>query len=291
MRSRRKIPAIAALSIAVGSARADVSLNYLTDLSMAPNGNDFYDITVPSTGQLLTHVGPSVWQGNADIYPIDPTRQTARDGHYWSQFLMIGTDPATNEPFLTDQVESEGEKLQSFNVLRPSGKVIEYQGTWTFRNLFTTTATHWLWVEGNNEYHRVQVSMDVTSKINNVQAVWTELFGNPDVYHTITTKTRSNGIVSMTNTLGTNQHFLSQYDLARNDWLAWTDPTGGQKGSIARVELSNSSSLNPNNFVTPIWADFQTSTISSFTSSAARVRHSRSGRISRWTICSSPIRR
>jgi hypothetical protein len=245
------------------AVHAQVDLNDLTSLSMAPFGGDFYHITVPSTGQLLTRIGPEVWQGNADIYQVDPTITSPGDprraGHYWSQFLMIGTDPDP-EPgqvadFLTDRVESEGETLQSFNVIQSSGKVIEYEGTWTFRNLFTTTAHHWVWVDGEDHYHRVQVSMDVLSTINNVKAIWTEWFNVADAYGTVTAQTRDDGIQTLSALGTTNQHLLGEYELGRDDWLAMTDPQIGQDGSVARVLLSSTSDIRSGDEVTPIFAD------------------------------------
>lgn len=210
---------------------------------MANSGSDFRHITIPSTGQLLTRIAPSVWQGNADIYPVDPritsSGDTRRAGHYWSQFLMAGTDPSNGQYFLTDQVESEGETLQSFNVIQSSGKVIEYEGTWTFRNLFTTTAHHWVWVEGNDHYHRVQVSLDVLNPISDVKSVWTEFFNSPDAWGTVTASTRDDGLQTRSTLGTTNQHHLGQYELGRDDWLAFTNPQDGQAGSVARVLLSS----------------------------------------------------
>lgn len=227
---------------------------------MASYGSDFRHITIPSTGQLLTRIAPSVWQGNADIYPVD-SRITSpgderRAGHYWSQFLMAGTDPSNGQYFLTDMVESEGETLQAFNVIQSSGKVIEYQGTWTFRNLFTTTAHHWVWVEGNDQYHRVQVSLDVLNPINDVKSIWTELFNATDAYGTVTASTRDDGLQTRSTLGTTNQHHLGQYELGRDDWLAFTNPQDEQAGSVARVLLSSTSDIRADDEVTPIWADY-----------------------------------
>ena len=245
-------------------SRAQVNLNNLTDLTMAPFGADFQHITVDSTGQLLTRIGPSVWQGNADFYPIDPTVTSPSDnmkraGHYWSQFLMIGTDPSP-EPgqvanFLTDAVQSEGQTLESFNVLQSSGKVIEYEGTWTFRDLFTTAAHHWKWVEGQDHYHRVRVSLDVLNPINNVRAIWTELLNFPDGYGTVTVDTRDDGLQTQSSLGTTGQHHFGQFELGRDDWIAFTDPQDGQAGSVARALLSSQSDIRTDDEVTPIWAD------------------------------------
>jgi hypothetical protein len=240
-------------------AHAQVALNNLTSLEMASFGSDFYHITVPSTGQLLTRIGPEIWQGNADVYHVDPSITTPGDvrraGHYWSQFLMIGNDPADGQYFLTDRVESEGEHLESFNVLQGSGKVIEYEGTWTFRDLFTTTAKHWVWVEGNDEYHRVQTTLEVLKPIDDVNAIWTEWFNVTDAYSTVTVQTRDDGVQTRSALGTTNQHFLGEYALGKDDWIALTDPQIGQKGSVARVLLSSSSDLRSDDEVTPIFAD------------------------------------
>ena len=240
-------------------AHAQVDLNNLTSLEMASFGSDFHHITVPSTGQLLTRIGQEVWQGNADIYHVDPTITTPGDsrraGHYWSQFLMIGVDPADGQYFLTDRVESEGENLESFSMIQSSGKVIEYEGTWTFRDLFTTTAKHWVWVEGNDHYHRVQTSLEVLKPIDDVHAIWTEWFNVADAYSTVTVQTRDDGLQTRSALGTTNQHFLGEYELGKDDWIAFTNPQIGQSGSVARVLLSSRSDIRSDDEVTPILAD------------------------------------
>lgn len=260
--NRRIILALLVVHCAAFASRqasAQVDLNNLTSLEMAPFGSDFYHITVPSTGQLLTRIGQEVWQGNADVYHVDPTITTPADprraGHYWSQFLMIGDDPADGQYFLTDRVESEGENLQSFEMIQSSGKVIEYEGTWTFRDLFTTTARHWVWVEGHDHYHRVQVSLDVLKPIDNVRGIWSEWFNVADAYGTVTAQTRDDGIQSQSALGTTNEHLLGEYELGRDDWLAFTDPRIGQSGSVARVLLSSTSDIRSDDEVTPILAD------------------------------------
>lgn len=261
MHRKISVPSVVMIAVCLfaRTANAQVNINGLTDLSMAPFGDDFYHIRVPSTGQLLTRIAPEVWQGNADIYHVDPSitnpNDSRRAGHYWSQFLMIGHDPADGQYFLTDRVESEGESLESFTTLQSSGKVIEYEGTWTFRDLFTTTAHHWVWVEGNDHYHRVQVSLDVLSPINDVRAIWTEWFNVADAWGTVTAQTRDDGTVSQSALGTTNQHLLGQYDLGRDDWLAFTDPQIGQQGSVARVLLSSTSDIRTDDEVTPVLAD------------------------------------
>jgi hypothetical protein len=244
---------------AARNVMGQVDLNDLTSLEMAAFDSAFHHITIPSTGQLLTRIGQEVWQGNANVYHIDPTITSPNDprraGHYWSQFLMIGNDPADGQYFLTDRVESEGETLQSFEMIHSSGKVIEYQGTWTFRNLFTTTARHWVWVEGDDHYHRVQVSLDVLSPINDVRGIWTEWFNVADAWGTVTVQTRDDGIQSQSALGTTNQHHLGQYEMGRDDWLAFTDPQIGQQGSVARVLLSSTSDIRTDDEVTPVLAD------------------------------------
>lgn len=241
-------------------APAQVALSDLTDLQMVSYGTDFKHIRIPSTAQLLTRIAPSVWQGNADIYPVDPRITSPGDvrraGHYWSQFLMSGIDPDTGEYFLTDRVESEGETLQAFNILQSTGKVIEYEGTWSFRDLFTTTAHHWVWVEGNDHYHRVQVSLDVLSPVDSAYAIWTELFNSTDAYGTVTASTRDDGIQTRSTLGTTNRHYLAEYELGRDNWIAFTNPQDGQAGSVARVLLSSQSDIRTDDEVNPVWADY-----------------------------------
>lgn len=210
-------------------------------------------------------IEPSAWQGNPDIYPMDPAVTSPGDirraGHYyWSQFLMIGTDrspePGQVSDFLTDQVESEGMSLESFDVVQASGKFVEYVETWSFRDLFTTTAHHWIWVEGQDHYHRVRVNLKVTSPIDNVRAIWTELLNFPDAYSTVAVNTKDQGLQTGSTLGSSNQHHFGQFALGRDEWLAFTDPQDGQSGSVTRVLLSSHSDIRANDEVTPLWADF-----------------------------------
>jgi len=219
---------------------------------------DFYHINTLDTGQLLARIGYDVWQGNADIYPIDPTVTgtgdlSKRSGHYWSQFLMTAQD------WLTDRVESEGEFLISFDVIQSTGKLIEYEGAWGFRNLFTTTAHHWVWVEGDYHFHRVAVAMDVINDITDCRAVWTEFLTLNDTgsaYALLSTKTKDNGIQTRDVTGTSNTHHLFEYDLDPDGgWLAFLTPLHNQAGSVARVFFGGSSTMESPHFTKPVWAD------------------------------------
>ncbi len=245
----------------------EVSWDDLSNLTMYQVG-DFYEIRVVDTNQLLAMIGYDVWQGNAEIYPVDPTIQSLdtskRVGHYWSQFLMIAQD------WLSDPALSSGEYLISFDMIKDSTKLIEYEGSWGFNDqddfvttIFETTAHHWVWVEGNYHYHRVVVSMDVLEDIPDARAVWTELMndagGTPtaDHYHYLASKTKDDGII-IRDVLGwTNTHHLMEYRLDRGGWLANYSPIDSQIGTVARIVLDSSSSVESPHYVTPIWADFE----------------------------------
>ena len=245
-------------------ACCDVTWDDLSNLHMAAVGNH-YQIRMVETDQLLTLIGPDVWQGNADIYPVDSTvgdgDSDKKVGHYWSQFLMIAQD------WLTDAAESEGgEFLIDFQVIQQTGKLIEYEGTWGFKDqddlvttIFTTTAHHWVWVEGDYHFHRVAVRLNVLEDIPDARAVWTELMNAPpDPYRRIAAKTKNNGIVERIITGDSNQHHLYEYILDPVDgWLAYADPLREQAGTAARVVLDSSSSLQSPHEVVPVWADYE----------------------------------
>jgi len=74
---------------------------------------------------------------------VYPPQGSVRDGHLWSQFLMLSPGE-----WLTDRVESEGQRLVSFEALAREGKLIRYRGKWAFRDLFTSAAEHYVRLSG-----------------------------------------------------------------------------------------------------------------------------------------------
>jgi hypothetical protein len=265
LRARRRVlVGVAAVAMLgpcdIHNANAQVQLADLADLEMSSSGADYRKITIPGTGQLLSHISPSLHQGNADVYPVDPRVTIPGDlrrvGIYWSQFLMGGSDPRDGEYFLTDWVESEGQRVQEFEVLQANGKYIEYQGTWTFRDLFKSTSHHWIWGDGDNMYQRVQTSLEILNPIKNVGAIWTEFFNTPDAFETVAVQTRDDGLQTRTITGTTNSHHLIEYQVGRDDWIAFLNPRNDQAASVARVLLSSESDVRADDEVTPVWADF-----------------------------------
>jgi hypothetical protein len=98
--------------------------------------------------------------------------------------------------------------------------------------------------------------MEVINPISDVNAVWTELLNYTDAYGSVVARTRDDGIQTRSTIGATNQHYLGEYKLGSDGWIAFIDPKAGQAGSVARVLLSSRSSIGPSDEVTPIWADF-----------------------------------
>ncbi len=216
-------------------------LGGLEELQMAEDspGSGMWVVTLARNGRRLLEIVPDDWQGNANVYPCGGT---VRVGHLWSQFLMLSPDK-----WLTDRVESEGQRLLSFEVVAEAGKVIHYRGEWAFRDLFTSDAEHHIWVSGETVFHHVKANLTVLKEITSVGAVWVELMNDADAYTSIAAKT-TGGIVERSAEGATDEHYLDEYELSRHGWIATYGPTLGQRGSAALVVLDASDSVRPRSY-------------------------------------------
>jgi hypothetical protein len=195
---------------------------------------DFY--VIGTSEQLLARIGPDVWQGNADVFPAEGA---LRVGHFWSALLMLSPGK-----WLTDKVESEGLKLEYFGVLADSGTVIQYEGTWRFRDYFTTKARHSVWSDQEYVYHLVRARLDIMTSIDDVGAVWVELMNDGDAYTYVITKTKS-GLIRRGAPGRTKKHYLDEYLLDNGGWIAMYGARKGQSGSPALVLLTASQPVRP----------------------------------------------
>lgn len=216
-------------------------LQGLEDLVMAEDspGSGFWVVALAGNRHRLLEIVPDAWQGNANLYPYDGT---VRVGHLWSQFLMLSPGQ-----WLTDRVESEGQRLLSFEVVERQGRIIQYRGEWAFRDLFTSAAEHHIWVRGKTVFHYVQTDLTVLKEIPNVGAVWVELMNDADTYGTIAVKTQTQ-IIERKATGTTDQHYLDENTLDEAGWITIYGPRGGQQGSAALVVMNASDPVHPRSY-------------------------------------------
>ncbi len=207
------------------------------ELVLVKADNIHYELRLMPEGKMLAYIVPDKWQGNSNVYSVFGEK---RVGHHWSQFLMLSPGK-----WLTDRVESEGEFLVSFKVLKPKGNIVSYIGTWGFRDYFITTAVHYFWVKNNVLYRYVKTNLTVINDIPDpVGAIWIELMNNPDYYRIAIAKTRE-GMISY-NMTGVTGHALKEYTLDPYDWIALIDPVFNEvKGSPALVLINASSKVHP----------------------------------------------
>lgn len=208
----------------------------LADLIISRLGSA-YEVRLAASGGRLVFVEPDAWQGNSDVFPV---AGGARVGHHWSQFLMLSPGK-----WLTDRVESEGQRLVSFKVLQESGKVVSYFGTWKFRDYFTVSALHYFWVNGDILYRYVTANLTVTGDIPDpVGAIWVELMNDPNYYGVAVTKT-TEGIVTK-DMHGATGHALKEYTLDDYGWIMLYEPLASNvQGSPALVKVKATHAVHP----------------------------------------------
>ncbi|MFQ5711551.1 MAG: hypothetical protein ACE5GD_07205 [Candidatus Geothermarchaeales archaeon] len=107
-----------------------------------------------------------------------------------------------------------------------------YVGTWGFRDFFTTTAEHHVWVDGSYSFHLVKVNSTAQREIMDAAAVWVGLMSDQDPYNFVVTKTRDGAIQRIVVGIS-NQHYFDEYLLDKYGWISLYQPLKGQKGSPA----------------------------------------------------------
>jgi len=205
------------------------------ELRLVKAGATHYEVRL-MPDEMLMYIEPDEWQGNSDVYPVVGGR---RVGHHWSQFLMLSPGK-----WLTDRVESEGEFLIRFEVIKDSGKLIVYRGEWGFRDYFVTAATHYIWVEDGLLFRYVKTNLTVLRDIPDpVGAIWVELMNYPDYYATAVSKTEE-GLITY-DMRGVTGHALKEYALGSYGWIALVNPLSDVRGSPALVLIRSSQKAHP----------------------------------------------
>jgi hypothetical protein len=196
-----------------------------------------YEVRLKSEGKMLIYLEPDAWQGNSDVYSVAGGR---RVGHHWSQFLM-----ASPGKWLTDRVESEGEFLIDFKVLKDEGKIVIYAGRWGFRDYFVTAAVHYIWVENDLLYRYVKTNLTVLRDIPDpVGEIWVELMNDPDYYMLAVAKTMDG--IKTYDMRGITGGALREYTLDRYGWIALINPSSsGVKGSPVLVLVDSTHKVHP----------------------------------------------
>ena len=207
------------------------------DLYLFKAGATHYEVRLLPENIRLIYLEPDMWQGNSDVYPLAGGR---RVGHHWSQFLMLSPGK-----WLTDRVESEGEFLIDFKVLKSSGKLVAYSGKWGFRDYFVTTAVHYIWADDEFLYRYVKTNLTVLRDIPDpVGAIWVELMNDPDYYATAVSKTEK-GLITY-DMHGVTGHALKEYTLGIYGWIALINPLSSDvRGSPALILVRSSQKAHP----------------------------------------------
>jgi len=205
----------------------------LEEIRMYPVDNAW--VVSESSNQLIFTI-PDDWQGNAEIYHLDDEN---RVGHLWSQFLML-----SHGNWLTDRVESEGQNLENFQVNIANGKILNWEGIWSFRDYFDSSANHYYWVQQDHTFHFVRTSLDIKTEIPDVGGVWVELMNTKDPYSKLITET-SSGRIEKTITGTTENHYLDQQTLGPEDWITLRNALHAQKSVPTMVMINSSQTARP----------------------------------------------
>lgn len=232
--------------------------------------NKNYHLDIEFTEDKITLTLSPYWIGNALVFPVGSDKSI---GLFWSQVVMVGLDRGGYSPgfhpgyglgfnlpsslgyFLTDEVESEGVKLVSFNVSKDSGEVIEYGGTWKFRDLYTTSAEHRVWVKDNYVFHLVDLELRILNIISFVGAAYVEFMVEGDSYGFATAKTRDGLMTCDLINEPTERYrellgplgriYFTSHPLENDGWISIYEPKKGQEGSAAFVLLDHSRTAYP----------------------------------------------
>lgn len=205
------------------------------DLTLLHAG-DACRFVLPSTGRELAVARPDSWQGNVRIQ----SPEGVECGVSWPHFLMN-----SQGKWLTDRVESEGMKLIEFRLLQSSGPMVGYEGTWQFRDYFTTSETHFAWYEPaySQQVHLVSTRLRVLKDLDDIHGIWVEFMTRENSHRAAATTVGDGRVVTMDVSQSgpeKNMHFWDEQEIPTGGWIALYGPAGGRAGSAALIPLASS---------------------------------------------------
>ena len=163
---------------------------------------DGWQLRKQHTSHPLLRVVPDAWQGNIDLFSPISGEQV---GTLWPHFLMNSHKGG----WLTDKVESEGMQLSNFYIHQDSGKIIHFEGTWAFRDLFHTTYNIFCVSTIEATYILVNTNLETFKNIPNVSKIWIELMNQPSNVTSVSWVDAKDERISNRNfTTGPHQHLL-----------------------------------------------------------------------------------
>ena len=205
-------------------------------LELNKSSEDDYRFVVSETGRDLAVTAPNACQGNVNI--ISPNGEHC--GVTWPHFLMM-----SEGKWLTDKVESEGQKLLTFEVLNESGPVIGYRGEWKFRDYFVSSETHFAWYEptSTTQVHFVRTELEILEDLEDITTTWVEFMTRENSYTTVAAKTKDGDVTTMDiSKTGRkrNMHYWDGEELADDGWVTIYGARYGQDSCVALVPLKHS---------------------------------------------------
>jgi hypothetical protein len=210
----------------------------LSELELIRNDLDYYQIELKDSGQVLGTFRPYQTQGNMRVQDSTGTHC----GVNWPHLLMH-----SQGVWLSTEGESDGQKLERFEICKSSGEVVAYRCEWRFLDYFTVDENHMVWFDQatTTQVHRITTELNFLRDVPEVTTTWVEFMTPANNYSTIAGK-MTNGVVKTENILGgTNQveHLWDGEILDTNGWIAVYDSVSNQLSCAAMVPLSVSGGM------------------------------------------------
>lgn len=204
-------------------------------VELSKRGNT-YRFVVRKTGREFAVTAPDTWAGNVRVL----SAAGKHCGVAWPHFLVN-----KEGKWLTDRVESEGMKLVELKILKSSGPVISYRGTWQFRDYFTSSETHFTWYEPAKatQVHLVRTQLRILKDLEGITTTWVEFMTRENSYSTVAAMVKGGKVVTMdVSKTGRkrNMHHWDGMELADGGWITIYGSRSGQGGCAALVPLAHS---------------------------------------------------